>query len=61
MRDGRLPVPLAELIPRDRVAGYPTDFQAMTQAYLDLLALRGEQLVRTLLPTSTSSHSLYCP
>jgi NTE family protein len=54
MRDERLPVPLADLIPRDRVAGYPTDFKAMTQANLDLLALRGEQLVRTLLPS-------YCP
>jgi predicted acylesterase/phospholipase RssA len=54
MRDERLPAPLADLIPRQRVAGYPTDFKAMPQAALDLLALRGEQLVRTLLPT-------YCP
>ncbi len=54
MRDERLPAPLADLVPRDRVAGYPTNFKAMTQAELDLLALRGEQLVRTLLPA-------YCP
>jgi NTE family protein len=54
MPDERLPAPLADLIPRHRVAGYPTDFKAMTQADLDLLALRGEQLVRTLLPA-------YCP
>jgi len=54
MRDERLPVPLADLIPRHQVAGYPTDFKAMPQADLDLLALRGEQLVRILLPA-------YCP
>jgi NTE family protein len=54
MRDERLPAPLADLVPRDRVVGYPTDFKAMTQTDLDLLALRGEQLVRTLLP-------VYCP
>jgi predicted acylesterase/phospholipase RssA len=54
MRDERLPVPVADLIPRARVAGYPTDFNAMTKADLDLLALRGEQLARTLLHT-------YCP
>jgi NTE family protein len=54
MRDERLPVPLADLIPRHRVADYPTDFKAMPQADLELLALRGEQLVRTLLPA-------YCP
>jgi predicted acylesterase/phospholipase RssA len=54
MRDERLPVPLADLVPRYRVAGYPTDFKAMSQADLELLALRGEQLVRTLLPS-------YCP
>jgi NTE family protein len=54
MRDERLPVPLADLIPRHRAAGYPTNFKAMPQAALELLALRGEQLVRTLLPA-------YCP
>jgi predicted acylesterase/phospholipase RssA len=54
MRDERLPTPLPDLIPLHRIGGYPTDFKAMTQADLDLLALRGEQLVRTLLPT-------YCP
>jgi predicted acylesterase/phospholipase RssA len=54
MRDERLPVPLADLIPRQRVAGYPTDFRAMPQDALDMLALRGEQLVRTLL-------AAYCP
>jgi NTE family protein len=54
MRDERLPAPLADLVHRDQVAGFPTDFKAMAQADLDLLALRGEQLVRTLLPT-------YCP
>jgi predicted acylesterase/phospholipase RssA len=54
MRDERLPVPLVDLLPRHQVASYPTDFRAMAQADLELLALRGEQLVRTLLPA-------YCP
>jgi hypothetical protein len=54
MRDERLPTPLSDLVLRDRIAGYPTDFRAMTKADLDLLALWGEQLVRTLLP-------VYCP
>jgi predicted acylesterase/phospholipase RssA len=54
MRDERLPTPLIDLIPRHRVTDYPTDFKAMNKADLDLLALRGEQLIRTLLPA-------YCP
>jgi NTE family protein len=54
MVDGRLPVPLADLVPREAVASYPTNFSAMTQADLDLVSGRGEQLLRTLLP-------LYCP
>ncbi len=54
MADHRLPVPLADLVPCERVASYPTNFRAMDQADLDALALRGEQLVRVLL-----TH--YCP
>ncbi len=54
MRDDRLPVPVADLVPREVVAGYPTDFRAMRVEDLDALATRGEQLVRTLVP-------YYCP
>ena len=54
MKDEKLPAPVADLIPRSRVCGHPTNFAAM--AYEDLVALsvRGEQLTRTLL------HH-YCP
>ena len=54
MRDDRLPVSVADLVPRQRVASYGTNFAAMSQVNLDLLSTRGEQLVRTLLP-------IYCP
>jgi len=54
MHDERVPVPVADLVPRDAVAWYPTDFRAMPQSDLDALSTRGEQLVRTLLPR-------YCP
>ena len=54
MDDSRLPVPVAGLIPFEEVRDYPTDFQAMADRHVETLALRGEQLTRTLL-----SH--YCP
>lgn len=54
MRDANLPVPLADLVPRDAVASYRTDFAPMSAEMVMLLAGRGEQLVRTLLP-------YYCP
>lgn len=54
MRDDRLPVPVADLVPRERVFDYGTNFRAMKPADLDALSGRGEQLVRVLL-----SH--YCP
>ena len=54
MQDRNLPTPLADLVPRGTVAGYRTDFAAMPDDMLALLACRGEQLVRTLLPH-------YCP
>lgn len=54
MRDERLPAPLADLVPRERVFDYPTNFKAMSQGNLDALSGRGEQLVRVLL-----NH--YCP
>jgi NTE family protein len=54
MRDDQLPVPIADLVPRQSVASYGTNFAAMSQTNVDLLATRGEQLVRSLLP-------IYCP
>jgi predicted acylesterase/phospholipase RssA len=54
MRDERLPLPIADLVPRQAVANYGTNFSAMRQQDLDNLATRGEQLVRSLLLA-------YCP
>jgi NTE family protein len=51
MRDERLPVPLADLVPRATVQTYPTNFAPMTTADLDNIAIRGEQLTRTLIST----------
>jgi NTE family protein len=45
---------VADLVPHERVATYPTDFRAMSQDDIDALAVRGEQLTRVLL-----QH--YCP
>jgi predicted acylesterase/phospholipase RssA len=53
-RDERLPLPVADLVPREAVANYPTDFAGMTPDNLRLLATRGEQLTRILI-----EH--YCP
>jgi predicted acylesterase/phospholipase RssA len=50
MDDNRLPTPVADLIPREAVAGYPTNFAAMTAGQISALATRGEQLTRALLP-----------
>ena len=54
MRDERLPFPIADLVPRQEVATYPTNFSPMTEQDIELLSDRGEQLLRGLLP-------LYCP
>ncbi len=54
MDDSHLPVPVADLVPFEKVRDYPTDFRAMGDHDIEALALRGEQLTRTLL-----SH--YCP
>lgn len=53
MRDERLPMPLADLVPRARVQNYPTNFAPMRAADLDAIAIRGEQLTRTLLNNYT--------
>jgi NTE family protein len=50
MQDNHLPVVVGDLVPRDVVASYPTDFAAMSGRNLDALSTRGEQLVRALLP-----------
>jgi len=52
--DQKLPTPVADLIPRSAVVGYPTNFGAMSEEDIYLLTTRGEQLVRLLLPS-------YCP
>ncbi|WP_284741091.1 patatin-like phospholipase family protein [Amycolatopsis sp. RTGN1] len=54
MNDSRLPMPIADLVPRADVADYGTNFSAMSATNVDRLARRGEQLVRALLP-------YYCP
>jgi NTE family protein len=54
MQDGKLPTPVADLVPRAAVVGYPTNFAAVPAADQRQLAIRGEQLTRVLL-----AH--YCP
>jgi hypothetical protein len=54
MPDERLPIPVCDLVPADRVRNYPTDFRAVSESDLHALSLRGEQLTSSLL-----SH--YCP
>lgn len=53
MRDENLPVPVPDLVPRHAVNQYPTNFDAMSGADLETLSIRGEQLIRTLLPYYT--------
>lgn len=53
-RDKLLPLPLADLVPREAVICYPTNFARMTPDNLHLVATRGEQLTRVLI-----EH--YCP
>lgn len=50
MQDHRLPAPPADLVPRERVASYPTNFAAMNRADFTAVTTRGEQLTRALLP-----------
>jgi NTE family protein len=53
-QDGRLPWRPADLVTRNQVCDYPTDFAAMDDARIDLLTRRGEQLTRL-------SIDAYCP
>lgn len=54
MNDKSLPVPVHDLVSRDSVERYPTNFASMTDASLNAISVRAEQLTRVLL-----SH--YCP
>ena len=54
MPDGRVPIPIADLVPVAEIQNYPTDFKAAVSGGLDLIMMRGEQLTRTLLVH-------YCP
>ena len=47
--DRRLARPPANLVTREAVAGYPTDFAAMPPEWIDRLVGRGEHLVRALI------------
>jgi NTE family protein len=49
MPDPRLPVSVPDLVPRERVSGYPTNFAAVSAQDLGALTLRGEQLTRALI------------
>ena len=48
-RDDALPVRPPDLVAREDVIDYPTNFSAMSQADIDRIALRGEQLTRLLI------------
>ena len=47
--DRHLPFPPADLVKRDEVFTYPTDFAPMRQEDIDRLTLRGEQITRLLI------------
>lgn len=48
-RDQSLPIRPSNLIPREEVITYPTDFCAMSEEWIDKLSGRGEQLTRALI------------
>ena len=48
-QDNRLPLAPPDLVPRDAIKDYPTDFSAMSNGDIEALSLRGEQLTRLLL------------
>jgi NTE family protein len=47
-QDNSLPWGTDTLMPRSQVIDYPTDFAAMSEAWIDKLAKRGEDLTRNL-------------
>ena len=52
-QDGRLPYIPSDLIRRDEVWNYPTDFSSMSIEDIDLISTRGEQLTRILIARYT--------
>jgi NTE family protein len=50
-RDSALPVRPADLVSREQVVDYPTNFNPMSKRDIDKLSKRGEQLTRCLLDT----------
>lgn len=46
--DSRLAFPPTDLVSREDVHGYPTDFSAMPEEWIEKLSKRGEQLTRAL-------------
>lgn len=48
-QDSALPAPPPDLVRREEVVDYPTNFNPMNQATIDTLSTRGEQLTRCLL------------
>jgi NTE family protein len=53
-QDRALPFQPADLVRREEVSGYPTNFAAMNDENMSRISMRGEQLTRILL-------SYYCP
>ncbi len=47
-QDDKLPFRPPDLVPREQVITYPTDFSAMTEDNINMFSLRGEQLTRLL-------------
>lgn len=50
-RDSALPVQPADLVSRDQVIDYPTNFNPMSKGNIEKLSKRGEQLTRCLVQT----------
>lgn len=48
-QDAKIPCPPADLVPREVVIDYPTDFAPMAQRWIEAISLRGEQLTRCLI------------
>lgn len=46
--DAKLPAPPPDLVARESVRNYPTDFSPMSERNIALLTKRGEQLTRLL-------------
>jgi len=50
-QDEKLPCPPPDLVPRNEIFDYPTNFSPMSEKNIERIALRGEQLTRNLLET----------